>query len=483
MQAAIYIRRSREEQSEYSPEAQERQCRLYCELQGYVLHKIYVDDDYSGRLADRPAFERMLHDARLGKVKVIVVHKLDRYARNAALLLRTIEELERLGVRFVSVSEQVDFSTPMGRMVLTTLAGVAEYYSNNLGTETRKGLQEKAQQGGWVGPVPLGYCKNTSGQLVPDEQYAPVVQRIFSDYASGIQSYTSIADSLNTEGYRTLNGKLFGRETIRTILRNRAYLGYVSCSGVEYAGQHTPLISTETWAAAAQVRSGRQSGNHGQHTIRSGGLLTNIIYCAHCGERLWYHRSAHNRYYRCSGLSHRTCSAPMSRADLVEQQALDLLNHLVLPADLLNDVVAAAELLLQQRETTPRITPEHIQERLRRLGVSYRLGDLKDHDYLDERARLQSLLASVPAPIQNLHQAAHALATLGNWLNAANQNDRRTIVCQIFNRVWVEKKGIQVIEPTSLYRPLVEALAEVCGGCLTGVRLAPHTWIGPQRQG
>jgi hypothetical protein len=166
----------------------------------------------------------------------------------------------------------------------------------------------------------------------------------------------------------------------------------------------------------------------------------------------------------------------MARADLVEQQTIDLLNHLVLPRDLLDEVVSVAETMIQPN-ATPHITSEQIDDRLRRLGVSYRLGDLSDDDYLAERGRLQALRASanVSTIVLDLRRAAQSLSTLGDWLAAANSAEQRIIVRQIFSRVWVDKEGLKVIQPTTLYRPLLTALEGVCEGCLMGVRLAPHT--------
>ncbi|PDV97446.1 recombinase family protein [Candidatus Chloroploca asiatica] len=131
----------------------------------------------------------------------MIVHKLDRFFRRAHLLLQTIEEFERHGVTFVSVNEQIDFSTPIGRVMLANLAAFAEYYSRNLGEETRKGHREKARQGKAVGPVPVGYRKDDQGVLVPSDD-AEVVREIFRLYATGQYSYGDIADAMNQRGHR-----------------------------------------------------------------------------------------------------------------------------------------------------------------------------------------------------------------------------------------------------------------------------------------
>src|SRR5262245_63214885 len=99
----------------------------------------------------------MQQDAAAGRIKVIVVPKMDRFARDVILCLQTYGQLRKLGVLVVSVAEPLDFDTPMGRKFLTDAASTAEWYSRNLSTEVKKGQCEKVRQGGWIGLLPLGY--------------------------------------------------------------------------------------------------------------------------------------------------------------------------------------------------------------------------------------------------------------------------------------------------------------------------------------
>ena len=234
--ARLYIRRSDDDQSEYSPEAQERQGRLWCELHGHSVVGVYIDDDLSGRRDDRPQFGLLVADACRDPGSFVVVHKIDRLARDAETTLRTVKRLDTANVTLISVAENMDFSTPFGRMMLTNLAGWAEFYSRNLGTETKKGLREKAHQGDWVGPVPLGYARH--GKTLAPSPDAEAVRLSYDRYESGNESDASVADALNAAGWRALDwhtGKrrLFGRESVRVILTNPAYKGIVRCSGEE----------------------------------------------------------------------------------------------------------------------------------------------------------------------------------------------------------------------------------------------------------
>ncbi len=149
--AAVYHRVSSEEQVEgYSLDAQQRATQAYCEAHDWEVVREYRDEGKSAwtdDLAKRPAFARMIADAEAGRLDVVVVHKLDRFSRNLMVTLETLHRLKASGVGFVSISESMDFTNPIGQVVLATLAAFAEYYSANLSAETKKGKAERKKQG------------------------------------------------------------------------------------------------------------------------------------------------------------------------------------------------------------------------------------------------------------------------------------------------------------------------------------------------
>src|SRR5262245_41427496 len=189
VRAAIYERVSSEEQVEgYSLEAQDRAGRLYCEAHSWEIIDVYRDEGKSARtddLARRPAFQRLLADAEAGRFDAIVVHKLDRFSRNLRVTLETLERLQSWGVGFVSISEQMDFTTPIGKVVLATLAAFAQYYSDNLSLETKKGKAERKAQGLYNGLLPFGVKKNSTGTPVPDPETYPGLLLAFEAAAKG----------------------------------------------------------------------------------------------------------------------------------------------------------------------------------------------------------------------------------------------------------------------------------------------------------
>ena len=151
VRAALYQRVSSEEQIEgYSLDAQDRAGRLYCQTHGWEVVQVYRDEGRSARtddLAKRPAFQQMLADAEAGLIDVVVVHKLDRFARNRRVAFEAFERLGKARVGFVSFTEQMDYSSPSGQLMLTMLVGLSQFYSDNLSLETKKGKAERKAQG------------------------------------------------------------------------------------------------------------------------------------------------------------------------------------------------------------------------------------------------------------------------------------------------------------------------------------------------
>lgn len=154
---------------------------------------------------------------------------------------------------------------------------------------------------------------------------APVVRRIFELYATRQHSYTTIADELNAVGWQTHETRTgrrgrFGRESVRTILGNSAYIGMVSSGGVQFPGKHPPLISETLFATVQGIREERTKSN-GSPVQHSAAWLIGTLWCEHCGGELWHqfgNRNASGRYYRCSGISRRECTTKQTRADRLE---------------------------------------------------------------------------------------------------------------------------------------------------------------------
>ena len=207
LKAVGYIRVSSEEQVDgYSLDAQRREIAAFCERQSYDLVTVYSDEGvsaYTDLVAKRPAFARLLDDAVSGAFGIVVVHTLDRWARRASVQAASLERLGKAGVGFASTAEQLDFTTPAGRLMLSVIGGVSEFFSGQLGVHVSKSKRERAERGLPAGPIPFGYEVHEPGGIpLLNDAAASAVRRAFLRRASG-DSYGSIASALNEEGHAT----------------------------------------------------------------------------------------------------------------------------------------------------------------------------------------------------------------------------------------------------------------------------------------
>ena len=208
-----YYRYSSDEQSDgWSIEAQDKACRTFIAARPdwQLTGQPYIDEAWSGKTVNRPAFQQMMQDARSGQFDVLVCHKLDRFSRSLVDVLLTLDELQKYNVSFASATESIDFTSPSGRMMLVMLAFFAEWYLQNLSAETTKGKQARWEAGYWNGDMRFGYSKAEAGEELKNgmvkKLYKPVpnddARFVVKAYEMCAEGYLDqqIADELNRLG-------------------------------------------------------------------------------------------------------------------------------------------------------------------------------------------------------------------------------------------------------------------------------------------
>jgi site-specific DNA recombinase len=309
VKAVIYLRVSTKEQAEegYSIPAQAEACRRYIGDRGWELSDEYVDRGESARTTDRPQFQAML--ARLAEdpsIDSLVVHKLDRLARNLEDHAAVRAALRKAGVQLVSVTESLEESAS-GKLVEGILASIAEFYSANLSQEIRKGIDQKASQGGWPTIAPIGYRnvrregggRRGEAILEPDQQ-AHLVAWAFGRYATGSWTLAGLTEALAERGLRNRRGSPPGTSAVHRMLRNPVYAGVVRWRGIDHEGQHTPLVTRTLFDTVQAVLNAHSTG--GERSWKHDHYLKGTLSCAGCGSRLYY-VVAKGRfgYFRCVG--------------------------------------------------------------------------------------------------------------------------------------------------------------------------------------
>lgn len=278
--AVIYARYSSHNQSEQSIEGQLHDAHAYAEREGYAIVREYIDRARSGKKDDRASFQRMIEDAQKKTFAVILVWKLDRFARNRYDSAIYKAKLKKSGVRVVSVMERIE-DNPEGIILEGMLESMAEYYSANLAVNIRRGQRETIAKGKFCGGViPYGY-RLEDGHLVADERTAPIIREVFARYATG-EGMKSIVTDLSSRGIRTSTGQQLTMNTFSRSLRNRVYIGEYSYNGQPVPGLAERLIDDETFLCAQDKLTVRKRAP-GAMAAKVDYLLQGKAFCGHCG--------------------------------------------------------------------------------------------------------------------------------------------------------------------------------------------------------
>ena len=363
--AAAYARYSSDGQRDESIDAQVRAIKAYAEREGYALQRIYADRGISGTSDNREEFQSMIDDARNGDFQVIIVHKLDRFARNRADSAIYRRELEKYGVRLISVLENFDDS-PESIILQSVIEGYNEYYSKNLRREVMKGLKENALTCRFTGGVPpLGYDidKDTLKYVINSFE-AEAVKLIFKMYLQG-EGYTSIIDELNRRGFKTKKGGAFGKNSLYDVLRNEKYSGvyiYNKCVHPDSNGKFNrhasksddeiirieggiPQIISKDDFEKVQCKMNERKHKAAAYKAKEEYLLSGKIICGECGST--YAGNA-RRSKGCTYISY-TCTKKNGKEkcrnkgiqrDLIESIMLKHLSEEVFNKEILPSVIS-----------------------------------------------------------------------------------------------------------------------------------------------
>ncbi len=302
--AIAYARFSSDLQRSESIDAQVRAIKKYCEANDFVLLAVYADKGISGTSDNRPEFQRMIAEASKSKVDAVIVHKLDRFARNRYDSAFYKNILKKSNVRLISVLENLQ-DTPESVILESVIEGMNEYYSLNLSREVRKGLQENALECKVTGgPPALGYSVDPNTKKYVINPYeAEAVKLIFKMYLDGY-SYTEIIDTLNSKGYKTRKGVAFAKNSLHCILKNERYTGvyvYVKDATKNPKGKYVrhgeyepdaviripggiPAIISEDDFKKVQIKMRERQHKAAKFSAKQEYLLSGKIYCGECGS-------------------------------------------------------------------------------------------------------------------------------------------------------------------------------------------------------
>ena len=349
--AVSYIRVSTREQAQrggseegFSLPAQREANKRKAQSMGALVVKEFADRGESARSANRPELQKMLAYLKEdGGIDYVIVHKLDRLARNRADDVEINRAFEEAGVRLVSTSENID-QTPGGMLLHGIMSSIAEFYSRNLANEVIKGMGEKARNGGTLGKAPLGYVnvrgRDEHGREVRtvelDQQRAPLLRLAFSEYATGNWTVSQLAKhlaglGLDVPATPSKPARPITKGRLHTLLRHPYYKGVVQFQGVEYPGKHEPLVDEETWQAVQAVLGSHRSG---ERERMHNHFLKSTVVCGQCGSRLLVQNTKNGKgvlypYFICARRQRlHDCSFKAVLIEVVEAQMQEVYRRL-----------------------------------------------------------------------------------------------------------------------------------------------------------
>lgn len=354
--AVLYARYSSDNQREESVDAQVRAIKEFTKRQGItLLERQYIDRAKSATSDRRPAFQQMIKDVAKGGVDYVIVHKLDRFARDkydSAIYKRKLKEA---GVQLLSVTEKLDAS-PESVITESVLEGMAHYYSANLSREVLKGMRETAMQCKFTGGMaPLGYDVGIDKHFVINEEEKVIIQSIFKWYLEGY-GYNAILGFINERGWKTKRGGYFTKGGIHTILKNEKYKGVYKYNQITGRGKFAkeaqlrmkdeeivirieggmPAIISEEDFQAVQEKLQANKKMAGSEKAKRPYLLTGVIFCGECrasmqGVTRSNEKKVRPSTYRCScRQNQKKCNNKEIRRDYLEEYILTNLEKLVL---------------------------------------------------------------------------------------------------------------------------------------------------------
>jgi site-specific DNA recombinase len=345
-----YCRYSSDNQRDESIDAQVRAIKEFCSRNGYILDRVYADEARTATTDNRPQFQQIFRDITPNRYHALIVHKLDRFARDRYDSAHYKRKLKECGMRLISVVEHLDDS-PESIILESVLEGMSEYYSKNLAREVMKGMRETAYQGKHVGGVPpLGYAVNQNQEYEVNPTEAVIVRTIFNMYDMGF-SYSNIRDDLNMKGHKTRQGKPFTISSFHDLLKNPKYKGdfvFNQTASKAPSGKRNnhalkelddiiyikdripPIVEADLWERVNRKMTGRKQ--NGAKKAKNVYLLSGIIECGEChgamcgNTRICGRNKTPYASYECvSRRREKNCQAKSIGKEYIEAQILSYL--------------------------------------------------------------------------------------------------------------------------------------------------------------
>lgn len=477
MNCLLYARVSTDKQAqkELSIPAQITAMREHARRNGWKVVDHFVDRGESARTINRPELKRLItHCKEQQGVDLVLVHKIDRLARNLVDFATIKAILKQKGIRLVSVSEPFDDNS-IGHLLENIIASISEWYSANLGDEIRKANSAKLSKGEWPHKPPVGYksVKGESNRIihVPHEETSLLIRQAFELFSTGQYSLKMLSEEMASRGLTTRHGKMYSEENTKRILSREFYIGRIVWQDKVYQGKHEPIVSKDLFYRVQEVLKNRSvdTGEKGRLEF----LLRGLAHCAACGRRLTGEIHPRGSYYRCLPSIHEArCRQRYTPVNDLDGQLERLCQALQPPRgfiELLNaeirEIVERRQRLASRELKTLKRTVAEIEGKEIRLldemlaqTLTRETYEKVAKTYREKRqqaeARLAQLDVNYKDPLEFLDQCSRVAGMLAQLHHRFTFEQRKKLVRAIFKRIDVEDRaivGVQLNPPFSIF--------------------------------
>jgi DNA invertase Pin-like site-specific DNA recombinase len=304
MKGVIYARYSSDNQREESIEGQLRECKAYAERHGITILGTYIDRAFSAKTDNRPQFQKMIKDSAKNMFEIILVWKLDRFARNRYDSAHNKAILRKNGVKVVSATEPIS-QDATGILLESLLEGYAEFYSAELAEKVIRGLTENALKCKYIGGgVPIGYYIDDDKYYQINEDTAPLVVEAYKLYADERKTVRQIVDILNGNGLLTTDKRPVSINSVTSMLKNRKYLGEYRFRDIFHPNGIPTIVPQDLFDRVQELMAKNKRAPARTKAKEDNYLLTTKLFCGLCGaymvgESGTSHTGKFHQYYKC----------------------------------------------------------------------------------------------------------------------------------------------------------------------------------------
>ena len=480
---ALYVRVSSDEQTKnWSLTSQRKAGSDYCAAKGWELVEVYADEGHSAwreKAELRPEYLRMMADVEKECFDIVVTYSFDRMSRDLLNMFRTIKTFRDYGVSLVAIREDLDFSGPMGTVLMALFSALAEMQSTNISYNAKRGMRERKEHGLPHGRPPLGYQRCDDSCRREDENHpywhivqedALLVHEAFELYAGRFLSMSRIADVLNSR--RPESESRFTHDRVSSMLRNCHYAGMIPFRNdgedEPVPGVQVPIVDKRLFDdVQKRLDSNAMDFNRRGRRSKIGHVLSRLARCYDCGNKFnvtvqgaQSKESYYRMYKRATGTACHYAGRSFSGRD-VNAQVDQLFSCFRLREGWHQTVIdkyisnADVDIIQAQRDT--------IEDRIKRLDARFDVGTLTEADFRKEFVRLKEELNRLQLPeTDDITKAGELLEDFGQIWRGSTRNEQNELLQLILDAVYIDpdNRRIVSIQPKGPFASLIREMVE-----------------------